>query len=60
MMVAPELQFGQQLMGNLRPDRQHDGVARIEDRLIVGGNARIRIAGSEIHGDLFVARRQHD
>ena len=60
VMVAPKTQFRQHLMGYLRPDRQHDGIASIEDCLVVGRNTHIRIAGREARRDLFVAGRKHN
>jgi hypothetical protein len=58
MMATTKLQFRKHVVRNLRPNREHDGIAIVEDCLVVGCNAHIRIARSQAASDFFVTRRQ--
>jgi len=44
VMATTKLQFRKNVMRNLRPNREHNRIAIVDNRLIVGCNAHIREA----------------
>ena len=60
LLPVPEPQGPDDFFSDLRPDSQHDGIAAIDDCLIVAGDDHLREIGGKSRRDIGTALGHHD